>query len=151
MKKIKLLSMLFVALTFVSGFVSCDSDPDSVELDYTKVIPGHWANTASADDVLETLSINYKGAGTIAYCDLVDQDWGVMAYGTYILSGGMLTATYTDVTVYDSNYEHSTYHGFTHGKTKTVKSTIVSCDGKKLMLKDENGKTHTYEKYQEVK
>ena len=51
----------------------------------------------------------------------------------------------------DFNNEHSTYHGFTHGKTKTVKSTIVSCDGKKLMLKDENGKTHTYEKYQEVK
>ncbi len=46
-------------------------------------------------------------------------------------------------------YQHTGHLGY--GKTKTVKSTIVSCDGKKLMLKDENGKTHTYEKYQEVK
>ena len=46
MKKIKLLSMLFVALTFVSGFASCDSDPDSVNKEELfKDFIGKWTFT----------------------------------------------------------------------------------------------------------
>ena len=47
MKKIKLLSMLFVALTFVSGFASCDSDPDPVNKEELfKDFIGEWTFTS---------------------------------------------------------------------------------------------------------
>ncbi len=47
MKKIKLLSMLFVALTFVFGFASCDSDPDPVNKEELfKDFIGEWTFTS---------------------------------------------------------------------------------------------------------
>ena len=98
------------------------------------------------------LHFDNKGAGTLTFTDLVGCDWGVVAAdGTYTLKDDVLTASYTDVTVWDSNYEKSTYHGFTSGKSKTVKYTIVSCDSKKLVMKNENGKSQTYTKYAELK
>lgn len=148
--------MLFIATALSFGFASCgddddDDEPTPVEVNYASVIPGHWENTGLAGNLSETIGINYKGTGTIALEDLVENDWGVMAFGTYTLNGDKLTASYTDVTVYDSNYNAGTYHGFTDGKSKTVTYTIQSCDGKKLVLKDESGKTQTYEKYADVK
>lgn len=158
MKTIKLLSMLFIASALCLGFACCGDDDDDNKLkeeieqtDYSKLIPGHWQNIASTSSISETLSINYNGVGTICLYDLVDNDWGVTARGTYTLNGSNLTATYTNVSVIDSDYEPTTYHGFTDGKSKTVKYTIESCDGKKMVLKDESGKTLTYEKYADVK
>lgn len=155
MKTLKFLSMLFIASALSFGFASCgdddDDEPTPVETDYSSVIPGHWRNTGVSDDIEETLSINYKGAGTICFYDLVEADWGIMAFGTYTLSGNKLSASYTDVSVTDSNYKSTTYHGFTDGKSKTVTYTIQSCDGKKLVMKDDSGKTLNYEKYADVK
>ena len=156
MKTLKFVSMLFIVSVLCCGFVSCsddDSNDDNnpTEINYASVIPGHWENTGVADDITETLSINYKGTGTIAFYDLVDNDWGIMAYGTYTLSENKLIVSYTDVTVLDSNYKATTYHGFTDGMNKTINYTIQSCDGKKLVLKDDSGKTLNYEKYADLK
>ena len=67
------------------------------------------------------------------------------------MSGSQITINYTDVEVLDENWNPTTYHGFTDGKSRTVKYTIVSCDGKKLVMKDESGKILNYEKYAEAK
>ena len=155
MKTLKKLSMLFLMSALCLGFVNCsdknDNDPidpeRQPEVDYSKTIPGHWANTVSA----ETIGINYNGVGTIALQYMADNDWSVSAYGTYTLSGSILTANYTRVEVLDANWNPTTFYGFTDGKSRTVKYTIVSCDGKKLAIKDESGKTLNYEKYAEVK
>lgn len=162
MKTLKFMAMLFIASALCFGFTSCggddDDDPTPVEqpdnTDYSKVIPGHWANTdVNENDYTVTLSINYKGAGTICFYDLVntaDDQYGVMAYGKYTLSGNKLTANYTDVECKDANWKSYTYHGFSDGKSKTVVYTIQSCNGKKLVMKDESGKTLHYEKYADV-
>lgn len=157
MKTTKLLSMLFVFSALCFGLASCGKEDDDIkpigenpENDYSQIISGNWGyeEALSGDSwVYMSISFNNKGAGSISFQDLVDQAWGVMANGTYTLSGSKITATYTDVTVFDSNFNYSSYHGFTHGKNKTVKYTIISCNGKKLALKDESGKTITYEKY----
>ncbi len=159
MKTVKFLSMLFIASALSFGFTSCDDDDDDeptpVETDYSSVIPGHWANSdVNEDDYTVTLSINYKGAGTICFYDLINTDddqYGVMAFGNYTLSGNKLTATYNDVQCKDANWNSYTYHGFSDGKSKTVVYTIQSCDGKKLVMKDDSGKTLNYEKYADVK
>ena len=148
--------MLLFAVALSFGFASCDDDNDDdepapVEVNYASLIPGHWANTGLASNLSETISFNYKGAGTICFYDLVENDWGATAFGTYTLNGNKITASYNQVTVYDSNYKSGTYHGFTDGKSKTVTYTIQSCDGKELVLKDESGKMQTYKKYAEVK
>ena len=110
-------------------------------------------NIDVSDDYLVTLSINYKGEGTICFYDLINTDdqYGVMAYGLYTLVGNELTANYLDVDCKDANWEPFTYHGFSDGKSKTVVYTIQSCDGQKLVMKDESGKTLNYVKYGDVK
>lgn len=159
MKTLKLLSMLFIASALSFGFASCGDDDDDnanpVGNDYSSVIPGHWANTDVDDDLYTvTLSINYKGAGTICFYDLINTDddqYGVMAFGNYTLSGSKLTATYNDVQCKDLDWKPYTYHGFSDGKSKTVVYTIQSCDGNKLVMKDDSGKTLNYEKTGNVK
>ena len=153
--------MLSVVSALCFGFASCGDDeneptPAPVEdadiTDFSKVIPGHWASTdVVGDDYLIELSIDYKGAGTISFYDMDGDGAGVMAFGTYSLSGNKLSASYTDVTVEEEDYNPTSYHGFTDGKSKTVVYTIQSCDGKKLVLKDESGKTLNYVKYADVK
>lgn len=163
MKTLKFMSMLFIASALCFGFTSCGDDDDDAptpveqpdNTDYSKVIPGHWANTdVNENDYTVTLSINYKGVGTICFYDLINTDddqYGVMAFGNYTLSGNKLTATYNDVQCKDANWNSYTYHGFSDGKSKTLVYTIQSCDGKKLVMKDESGKTLNYEKYADVK
>ena len=151
--------MLLVASALSYGFASCgDDDEDEVlqptpveATDYSNLIPGHWESTTLVDGSSPSISFNNKGKGTIAYYDLVDDDWGIMAYGTYTLSDDKITASYTEVSVRNEDFEPFTFHGFTDGKSKTVKYTIVSCDGKKLTLKDDSGKSINYEKYADVK
>jgi len=130
-----------------------DNPSNTDNIDYSQVIPGHWKNTdVNEDDYEVTLSINYNGTGTICYYDLINDDYqyGVMAWGTYSLSGKILTATFDRVEVRDAYYEPFTYHGFSDGKSKTVVYTIQSCDGKKLVIKDESGNTSNYEKYGDI-
>ena len=162
MKTLKFLSMLFIASALSFGFASCgDNDDDEptpvtpVETNYSSLIPGHWANTdVNENDYTVTLSINYKGAGTISFYDLINTDdvqYGVMAFGNYALNGNKLTANYNNVECKDAKWNPYTYHGFSDGKSKTVVYTIQSCDGKKLIMNDESGKTLNFEKYADVK
>lgn len=165
MKTLKMMSMLFIASALSFGFVGCGDDDENessntptekqdetAKTDYSKLLPGFWENAESGQCDGECFGFNNKGAGTLTFTDLVGCDWGVVAAdGTYTLKDDVLTASYTDVTVWDSNYEKSTYHGSTSGKSKTVKYTIVSCDSKKLVMKNENGKSQTYTKYAELK
>lgn len=148
MKALNYLFTFFFALSLCIGFTSCSDDDEQnvTETNYSDLLPGHWANTNVSGDITQTLSINYHGPGTIAFYDLVDNDWGIMAFGSYTLSGNTLVATYDDVDVTDSDYKPTTYHGFTNGKSKTIQYTIVSCDGKKFVFKDESGITMTYVK-----
>lgn len=163
MKTKTLLSTLFFVSAFCFGLTSCSKDDDNVQppivnnentnktgetenTDFSKVLPAHWANTASPE------TIGFFHDGSVVLQDLVDNNWGVSsAKGTYTLSGNLLTANFTRVEVLDVNWNPTTYHGFTDGKSRTVKYTIVSCDGKKLVMKDENGKTLNYEKYADAK
>lgn len=149
MKKLKLLSLLFIALALNLGFTSCSKEEGDSTTDYSALIPGFWAVDISESE-LETLSINSKGQGSIIFYDTVDNDWGIMAFGTYTLNDNIITATYDRVSVKDENYKPTTWHGFTDGKAKTVKYTIVSCDGKDLVIKNENGETRNYEKYKDI-
>ena len=146
----KVISFLFIASVLIWGITSCSKDDDnSTTTDYSVVISGHWAADIS-DTERETLSINSKGVGSIIFNDLVDNDWGIMAHGTYTLSANTITATYNRVSVEDKDYKPTTWHGFTDGKTITVKYTIVSCDGMDLVIKKEDGETCRYEKYKDI-
>ncbi len=122
---------------------------DDVTTDYSKYLPGQWEYYSELPDetlIWISLHFDYKGAGTIAFYDEVDQDWGISAYGTYTLKDNTISAYYDKVTVEDENYNHVTYHGFTHGKSKNVTYTILSCDGKKLSIKDNSGNMFNLEK-----
>lgn len=149
MKKLKLLSLLFIASALNFAFTGCSKEEDNSTTDYSVVIPGYWAADVSESEQ-KTLSFNSKGQGTIIFYDLVDNDWGIMAFGTYTLNENIITATYDRVSVDDENYKSTTWHGFTDGNAKTVKYTIVSCDGKNLVIKNENGETSNYEKYKDI-
>lgn len=148
MKKIML--FLFIASLLGLGMTGCSKDDDnSATTDYAALIRGHWSAVIS-DTELETISIDSQGSGSIVFYDLIHNDWGIMARGTYTLSGNTISATYSRVQVSDENYNSTTWHGFTDGKTMTVEYTIVSCDGKKLVLKKDNGETRDFEKYKDI-
>lgn len=132
------------AIVFERNYGSEDSTTD-----YSKYLPGQWEYYSEQLDgtpIWISFHFDKNGAGTIAFYDEVDQDWGITAYGTYTLKGNTISAYYNNVTVEDENYNHVTYHGFTHGKSKNVTYTILSCDSKKLNIKDDSGTTFNLEK-----
>uniref|UniRef100_UPI004026FC23 hypothetical protein n=1 Tax=Candidatus Cryptobacteroides bacterium TaxID=3085639 RepID=UPI004026FC23 len=148
----KLILFLFIASELVLGLgmAGCSKDDDnSAKTDYADLIRGHWSSVIS-DSEKETISIDSQGAGSILFYDLIHNDWGIMARGTYTLNGNTISATYDRVQVNDENYNSTTWHGFTNGKAQTVEYTIVSCDGKKLVLKKDNGETRDFEKYKDI-
>ena len=163
MKTLKLISMLLITSVMCFAFTSCSDDDDEPtksgenkeNTDYSKLIPGFWENVDVDQDYYPvTLTINYKGAGTISFYDLVnteDGQSGVMAFGTQSVSGNKVTAIFNEVSVKDENWNSITYHGFKDKTPKTVVYTIQSCDGKKLVIKDDSGKTYNYKKYKDVK
>lgn len=157
MKRLRFMQTLLIASVLCLGFSSCGDDDETVttvDTDFSKLIRGHWANTDVDEDYYYvSLSIDYKGSGTISFYDLINDDdqYGVMAFGTYTLNGNKLTAIYNDVDCKDANYKSFTYHGFSDGKSRTIVYTIQSCDGNKLVLTDESGKNANYEKYADVK
>lgn len=161
MKTLKFISMLFIASALCFGFACCSGDDDNEpqnpteetdKTDYSKLIPGHWRSSASNDDVEETISFNHKGTGTMIYLyDDAITDWGILAEGNYTLSSNKITANFTEVIVFNySDSSKKSYNGFTNGQSKTAVYTIQSCDGEKMVLKDESGKTLTYTKYADI-
>lgn len=145
MKTNKVTSSLFLGLMLSLGVTACnDEDINSSSADYSDLIPGSSWYVDVTDSEQETLDFDYKGSGTVCFYDLVDNDWGIMAFGAYELNDNIITATYDDVSVVDEDYKSTSWHGFTDGKSKTVKYTIISCDGEKLVLKNGNGDTRTY-------
>ena len=154
-------TMIRIKLTLLSclicfGFTACepndehtnDSGNNVEQVDYSSLIPGHWTNSDVEWPITETISINNRGFGTISCQDLVNQEYGVMANGTYKLDGDKIVATYNDVRV-DTENGDSSYHGFTDGQTRSITYTIVSCDGAMMKL-SVSGKTSSYEKYADV-
>lgn len=162
MKKFNFLSVLLVVSTLCLGFVSCSGDDDNDEptpvdvendVDYSTIISAHWINIGLASNLEQTLSIDTKD-GSISMQDLVNDggvQWGALANGTFTLTSNVIKAVYNDVTVFNSNFDYGTYHGFTHSKTRSVTYTIQSCDGKRLVIKDDGGLTSTFEKYADMK
>lgn len=163
MKTFKNLSILLIVSALCFSLVSCgDDDNDAskssnsapIEVDYSTIILGHWANISLSSNLEQLLSFGAKSNNSISLEDLVndgDSQWGVLASGTFTLTGNVIKANYNDVTVFDSNYNPGTYHGFTDGKLRSVTYTIQSCDGKKLVIKDDGGSISTYEKYADLK
>lgn len=168
MKTLKLFSMLFIASALSLGFVSCgsdddenptpvtptpteDDDPTPSTKDYSSLIVGNWMELTdiSSSKQAEVL-LGFGDDGVAGFQDLMNEDninYGIVASGTYTLSGNTITAYYNDVFVSKKDWSLGTYHGFTHGENKTVKYTIVSCDGKKMTVTDDSGNTFNMTKY----
>ena len=113
---------------------------------FSHLLQGHW----SYDDgtLRETFSFGSKGEGSIVYEYSNypgNNEYEIIASGTYVVTGYILTAKYTNVRVYTS-YGSESYNGFTEGQNKTVSYTLVSCDGSRLVLK-EGDRTLTVEKF----
>lgn len=116
---------------------------------YSDLLSGHW----SYDDgtLREIFSFGSKDEGSIVYEYSNypgSNEYEIIASGTYVVTGNILTARYTNVRVYTS-YGSESYNGFTEGQNKTVSYTLVSCDGSYLILK-EGGRTLTVEKYRDL-
>lgn len=141
-----LLAVMMAAIMSV-GFVSCSSDDDdgsSTIEDYSKFISGTWH--ADIDDAESCeLIIDFQGKGGIFFSDLINQDEGVTAKGSYILKDNKITAVYNNVSVYTESGT-KTFNGFTDGVTKMETYTITSCNRSKMVLKDSNGTMLTYKK-----
>ena len=125
-----------------------NSTTPDVNADYSQLIPGFWANTAVPDKD-EILRIDNPNLSTIYY-SYYQSGTQVGANGTYSLSGNILTANYTNVQAYDTKLNPTTLKGFTHEQPRTVKYSIIFCDGHALVLKDENGETFNYEKFEDA-
>lgn len=140
------LLLLGSALVFCG--ISCNKTDSGSNAsgDYSKLIVGNWFKDAVADNNLVELSLGTSESNSAVYYDLINQDWGVMAYGTFTLNGNKLTIVFDDVEVTDEEYEPSSRNGFTDDKSKIVNYTITSCDGEKLVMQDEANKISTWTK-----
>lgn len=136
------------ALVFIC--ISCNKtvSNSAASVDYSKLIIGHWIKDATDDNNLVELSIGAKSPNSTSYYDLIDQDWGVMAFGTFELNGNKLNLTFNDVKVTDEDYNPSSRNGFTNKKAKAVSYTIVSCDGEKLVMLDYMKNSSSWSKLQ---
>ncbi len=152
--KILFWNKLAIMMMAVAGlaFTSCSEDDDeeaTENVDYSTVISGSWYVDIDDEESCE-LIIDFKGQGNIYFTDLINQDEGVTAKGTYTLSGNQIFAIYNDVSVYTERGS-STFNGFTDGKKKTMTYTIVSCNDRKMVLKTSDGNTLNFEKTQDSK
>lgn len=140
--------LLLLGSAVVFTCISCnktDSNADA-NVDYSKLIIGHWFKEATNDNNLVELSIGAKGSNSASYYDLIDQDWGVMAFGTFELNGNKLKLMFNDVSVTDEDHDPSSRNGFTNKKSKTVNYTILSCDGETLVMLDEANNRSSWKK-----
>ena len=144
-------------LTICAIMASCDKIDDNggnnnnnneEVVDFSSVLPGHWSNNDVEWPITQTIGIDYKGKGTIATQDLIQQEFGVAAYGTYKLDADKIVATYSDVSV-NMEDDSKSYHGFTDGQTITITYSIVSCNGEEMKL-SVRGETCTYTKYADI-
>lgn len=136
-------------MVMVAGlaFASCSDDDDEKttgNVDYSAVISGSWWTEIDDEESCE-LIIDFRGQGNIYFTDLINQDEGVTAKGTYTLSGNLIFATYSNVSVYTESGS-STFNGFTDGKKKTMTYTIISCNDGIMVLQTSDGKTLKFEK-----
>lgn len=148
--------LLLIIVAVSTSITSCGDDDDNpsteepTDVDYSSIVLGFWANTVDDDDLTgETLSFTSDGRISYQYSYYPnDEEYEITAAGTYTISGTVVTANYTSVYVYTSTGAKS-YNGFTKGTSKTATYTIVSCDGKNLVIKN-GSKTLTFEKYKEL-
>ncbi len=138
-----LLAILLMAVISVSLTACGDDKNDEPDTDYSSLVKGVWWTNAElfTDDEDEPWiveEINFASSGKVTYMYTVDNIWGVIAEGNYSIDGNKITASYTSVSVYDKYGNSGTVVGFTDKKQKTVTYTIVSCNGQKLVIKDES-------------
>lgn len=123
------------------------SDSDQLTMD---MLTGNWAANGSSYYYTMCLRFNIDGQmGKLYYEDLYENSKGVMATGTYSLSGMDIIATFTDVRVYGgmSDPNMTEWHGFTHGQTHTMTFKVKSITATELVLLYEDGHTYVYTVY----
>ncbi len=118
---------------------------------YETMLPGGWNMLSPTYDELNLyLIFDDNGKGNIFF-EYTNSFSGVIAQGTYTISGNTITASYTDVTFDDEPYGPWVYghtYGFVDGQAKTVTYTIQSCTSNRLVLKESvYGDTLELERY----
>lgn len=157
MKKVFNYALLLLMMVVVStSLTSCGDDEEEAQTEeptdanYSSLLPGFWGNTDEDEDLTgETFAFDSEGNISYQYEYYPnDDEYEIIASGTYTVNGTVLTAKYTTVYVYTSTGA-KTYNGFTKGTSRTVTYTIISCDGKTLVIKN-GSKTLTFEKYKDL-
>lgn len=71
-----------------------------------------------------------------------------MAKATYTVNGSIITASFNQVNVTDSNFNPTTMNGFTDGQSITVTYTVQSITDNELVMKESvQGQTLRLERY----
>lgn len=120
-------------------------------INYDEKILGGWSCELSLNGnnfVYVTYYFNRNQPGKLNYQYGINNEYGIIADGTYSISGTTITATYNSVNVHDINWNPTTINGFTDGQSITVTYTIQSCtDNVLVMIESVEGKTLTLERY----
>lgn len=121
--------------------------------DYSSLLPGHWSNPDADEYTTESLSFDSVWENSVVYQYTSypgDDEYEINVRGTYSLSGSVITAQYNEmvsVNTYIDGVEGDSCRGFTDGVNKTVRYTIISCDGTDMVLTDDNGNRLNMHKY----
>lgn len=157
MGKIKMTFALAALMALPLGFGSCSDDDDDDNNtgggtgggETTEInLAGHWYLDTNDDDLSASLSFDQGGNGKIVYEYSYypgDDEFEIIASGTYTASQSSITANYSDVNVYTSTGSES-YRGFRDGQAVRMAYTIVSNNGNVLTLRDNTGSTVRFEK-----
>lgn len=138
--------VLMLGTTFV--FSSCDKDDDeidepTVEQISPDLILGYWSE--DTDEYYDSYSISKD---KIIY----KHDALLQAEGTYSFDGTNLIADYTriimDVDSYDGFVRGEDFY---YGKPCKKTYTILSCDGKNMTIKKQDGRQIKLTKYADLK
>lgn len=156
MKKI----LLFYIIALCTVLSSCNDDKndgrnenpgknENEEMVVTEEqLQGHWSNPAY-EGTMYTENFSFQTDSKIVYEgleDTEDDQYSVIARGTYSIQNNVLTCVYTTVSVYSPD---DTFWDFANGKNLTKTYTIESFKDSEMTL-TENGKTFKIVKYKDL-
>lgn len=109
-------------------------------------ILGGWGYSVN-DDWYATYYFNKNDVGKLNY-QYTNNYNGIMANASYTVNGSIITASFNQVTVTDSDFNPTTMNGFTDGQPITVTYTVQSITDNELVMKESvQGQTLRLERY----